>query len=179
MIQQSIARRYARALFESVGSDLERAGTELAGMAKAFEDSPDVVAVFADPRIDKSTRDRVLEGILGAADLHPMVANTLRLLNDRDRMAEVPMIARVFRDMVDAEVGRLRATVTSATALSDDMVQKLASALSGATNKKVVLEARQDEGILGGVVAHVGNVVYDGSLRTQLETMRRELNQRA
>lgn len=179
MIQQSIARRYARALFESVGSDLERANNELAGTAKAFEESPAVAAVFTDPRFDKETRDRTLEQIITAGGFHPMVANLLRLLNDRERLAELPMIALVFRDMVDAELGRVRATVTSAAVLPGDMVQQLANALSRATNKQVVLEARQDPALLGGIVASVGNVVYDGSLRTQLNSLRRELIERA
>lgn len=179
MIQQSIARRYARALFESVGPDLERANNELAGTAKAFEESTAVAAVFTDPRFDEATRNRTLEQIITAGGYHPMVANLLRLLNDRERLAELPMIARVFRDMVDAQVGRVRATVISASELPADMVQQLANALSKATNKQVVLEAQQDSEILGGVVAKVGNVVYDGSLRTQLNTLRRELNERA
>ncbi|WP_373047597.1 ATP synthase F1 subunit delta [Vulgatibacter sp.] len=179
MIQQSIARRYARALFESVGTDLERAGNELAGTANALEESPEVAAVFTDPRFDKSTRDRTLEQILAAGGFHPMVANLLRLLNDRERMSELPQIARVFRDMVDEQVGRVRARVTSATVLPAEMVQSIANALSKATSKQVVLEADQDPAILGGLVAHVGNVVYDGSLRTQLESLRRELNERA
>jgi F-type H+-transporting ATPase subunit delta len=179
LIQQSIARRYARALFEAVGTDFERASTELAGIAKALGESPEFEAVYTDPRFDKSTRDRILEQIIAAGGLHPLVANTLRLLNDRDRIAEVPAIARVFQDMVDAKVGRVRALVTSATALPQDMVQQLADSLSKATNKQVALEAKLDPTLLGGLVAQVGNVVYDGSLRTQLATLRRELTERA
>lgn len=179
MIQQSIARRYARALFEAVGTDFERAANELAGTAKALVESPEVAAVFTDPRFEKPVRDRTLEQILAAGGFHPMVANLLRLLNDRERIGEVPAIARVFQDMVDAKVGRVRAVVTSATALPRETVQSLADALSKATSKQVALEAKLDPALLGGVVAHVGNVVYDGSLRTQLASMRRELLERA
>lgn len=179
MIQQSIARRYARALFEAVGTEYERAANELAGTAKALEESPEVAAVFTDPRYEKATRDRVLEQILTAGGFHPMVGNLLRLLNERERMSEVPAISRVFQDMVDAKVGRVRAVVTSATALPPETVQGLADALSKATNKQVALQAQLDPTLLGGVVAHVGNVVYDGSLRTQLQSLRRELTERA
>lgn len=175
MIQQSIARRYARALFESVGADHERASNELAGIAKAFEDAPEAVAVFTDPRFDRATRERVLEQILAAANPLPQVANLLRLLNDRERMGELPGIARVFQTMVDEAIGRLRATVTSASQLPQELVDRLAEKLAQATQKKVVLEARRDPAILGGLVAHVGDVVYDGSLRTQLASLRREL----
>lgn len=178
MIQQSIARRYARALFESVGTDFERAGNELAGVAQAME-APEVTALFTDPRVDRASRSRTLEAVLAAGGFLPMVANFLRLLNDRDRLGAVPAIALVFRDMADQQVGRVRAKITSAVPLTPDMVQQLQSALSKATNKQVAIETSLDQKILGGVVAQVGNVVYDGSLRTQLESLRRELAGRA
>lgn len=179
LIQQSIARRYARALFESVGSDYERAGRELAVVAGAFEESPDAVALFTSPQIESSVRSATIEQIIAAGNLHPMVANTLRLLNDRDRLAEVPMLARMFGELVDEKVGRVRATLTSAEPLPESVVRRIEAALGEATNKQVAVTTELDRSILGGVVARVGNVVYDGSLRTQLESLRRELTSRA
>ena len=58
------------------------------------------------------------------------------------------------------------------------MVDRIAASLAEATNKKVILDTREDPALLGGVVAQVGNVVYDGSLRTQLESLRRDLSGR-
>lgn len=179
LIQSSIARRYARALFEAMGPDFERASDELAGMARAFDESSELRAIFTDPRTDKATRDRVIESIITAGNFHPMVANALRLLNDRERMAHVPMMARVYGEMVDRQSGRIRAKVTSAAPLTPDLVGRLQTSLTQATRKNVVLETAEDSSLLGGVVAQVGNVVYDGSLRTQLESLRRELTERA
>ena len=51
----------------------------------------------------------------------------------------------------------------------------LAKALSSALDKEVHLDARQDPALLGGVVAQVGNLVFDGSLRTQLQRMKDNL----
>lgn len=179
MIQQSIARRYARALFESVGSEFERAGRELAGVAGAFEESPEVVAVFTSPQVERSARQEALERIIAAGNFHPMVANTLRLMSDRDRLAELPMLARMFGELVDERAGRIRATLTSAQPLPEAMVRDIEAALGEATQKQVAVRTELDARLLGGVVATVGNVVYDGSLRTQLESLRRELTSRA
>lgn len=180
MIQQSIARRYARALFESVGSaDAERVGKEIASIARALEESQELRDLFQDPRVDRATRTRILEQLIEASGFHPLLANMLRLLNDRNRLGHLPMIERLYRDLVDAQFGRLRARVTFATPLDPEVVGKIERQLGEATGKKVSLETAIDPSILGGIVAHLGNVVYDGSLRTQLELMRRELTERA
>ena len=60
-------------------------------------------------------------------------------------------------------------------AFARQLVSALAKALSAALKKEVILEARQDVDVLGGVVARVGNLVFDGSLRTQLQRMKDNL----
>jgi len=101
--------------------------------------------------------------------------NTLRLLNDRDRLMYVPSIARMGRDMADEAAGRVRGKVTSAVALSAEAVAQMADMLKQATLKNVTLETRVDPHVLGGASAQVGSLVFDGTLRSQLEEMRRQL----
>jgi F-type H+-transporting ATPase subunit delta len=103
------------------------------------------------------------------------MVNFLRLLVDRQRIGDLPQIARSFRAMVDQQAGRLRATVTSAGPLADDEVARVRDAIARMTGRTVVLESRTDPALIGGVVAQVGATQLDGSLRTQLERMREEL----
>jgi F-type H+-transporting ATPase subunit delta len=77
--------------------------------------------------------------------------------------------------MLDEKVGRVRATVISAKPLTDEEVRRVREAFSAATRRTIVLESRSDPKIVGGLVAQVGPKVWDGSIRTQLERMRREL----
>ncbi len=175
MIQSSIARRYARALFESAGSDVERAGTEISELAQSLTDEPALRMIFTDPTASPAVRRKLLESIISSAGFHPMVANLLRLLDDRRRIADLPSIAAVYGELVDESAGRLRAEIVTAVPLAKEQTERIQAALSAATHKTVDVESRQDPALLGGVVAHVGNVVYDGSLRSQLERMRREL----
>lgn len=175
MIQTSIARRYARALFEAAGSDIERVGEELGAIAGLVtEDSP-LGLIFLDPTADTKARRELIETIIAKAGLGPMTGNLLRLLDDRSRLGELPSIARAFTDLVDTKVGRLRATLTSAEPLPTELRDRLQDALGAATSRKVEVETAVDRSLLGGVVAQVGNFVYDGSLRSQLERLRREL----
>jgi F-type H+-transporting ATPase subunit delta len=107
--------------------------------------------------------------------VEPVLANTLRLLVDRHRLGFLPDISRLFRDMADAQAGRVRGHVTSAAPLSPEALEGVRTALQQLTQRNVILETRVDPALLGGVSAQVGSLLYDGSLKTQLELMRREL----
>ena len=87
----------------------------------------------------------------------------------------MPTIAREYNAMVDEHVGRIRAEVTSARPLSPDEVQRLTGALAEQTQKKVILTQKTDSELLGGMVTRVGSIIYDGTIRTQLEQMRQAL----
>lgn len=179
LIKWSIARRYARALFEALGTEHERASAELAATSRALEAAPELAVVLEDPRLTREERLALIEKIVGALDLLPAVANLLRLLGDRNRIDQLPGIAQVFGGLVDAQVGRVRGEIFSAAPIGRELVERLESVLADATGKKVILQSAENPQILGGLVARIGNVVYDGSLRTQLETLRRELGSRA
>jgi F-type H+-transporting ATPase subunit delta len=106
-----------------------------------------------------------------------VLVNVVQLLIERNRMSYLPDIARAYRTLADAKSGRVRGSVVSATPLDADSVRRLEQALEQLTQRNVVLEASVDPGVLGGVSAQVGSVVYDGTLRTQLDAMRRNLAQ--
>ena len=107
--------------------------------------------------------------------LSPLVASFLRLLVDRHRLAEIGAIARSYGEMLDEKVGRVRATVVSAKPLTDEELRGVREVLSAATRRTIVLDSRSDPKIVGGLVTEVGAKMWDGSIRTQLERMRREL----
>ena len=181
MVNVSIARRYARALLD-VATEAGRADAvsdQLLAFASSMSDNRELSDVLLNPAYSTAQRGRVVEGLIQASGgLEPVLANTLRLLVDRNRLGYLPDIARLYRDMADAKAGRVRGHVTSAVPLTLDTVQKLSASLRTLTQREVVLEPRVDPSVLGGVAAQVGSTLYDGTLRTQLEQMRRELKQR-
>jgi F-type H+-transporting ATPase subunit delta len=104
-------------------------------------------------------------------------ANLLFLLGDRNRLAALRDVVAAFGELADLELGRLRARVTSAVPLDDASAAAIGERLSASTKKQVIVERAVDPAILGGVVAQVGSLVYDGSLRSQLEDLRKSLKQ--
>ena len=177
MIPGSIARRYAKALFSLAieKGRIEPWSDSLQALAGAIDASPELRDVLQNPAYTREVRSAVVARLAEGLQLEAEPASLLHLLGDRNRLGGLSAIAAAFRELADAELGRLRARVTSAVPLDDAAVLAIAEKLSAATRKKVLVERAVDPAILGGVVAQVGSVVYDGSLRTQLEDLRSAL----
>ena len=77
--------------------------------------------------------------------------------------------------MTDRHLGRVRAEVTSAAPLSNAQLKDVEAALAKATGKKIMLQTRHDPEMIGGVIARVGDLVFDGSVRTRLENLKNEM----
>lgn len=179
MVNVSVARRYARALLEVSGGAADKVLEELTSLVSALETSAELSEVVTNPAYTQAQRNAVIEGLLSASGaVEPALANTVRLLVHRNRMAYLPDIARAFRDLTDAKAGRVRGKVVSAVPLPTETLDTLASNLEKLTQKKVVLEAKVNRAVLGGVSAQVGSWVYDGTLKNQLEELRQTLKVR-
>ncbi|MCP3139999.1 ATP synthase F1 subunit delta [Pyxidicoccus xibeiensis] len=182
MVNVSIARRYARALLDvaSEAGRIDAVAEQLTAFASIFAKNPELTDVLLNPIYSRTQRRQVVEGVMKAlpGGVEPLLDSTLHLLVDRNRLNYLPDIARLFGDMADARAGRVRGHVTSAAKLPADTLATLQHTLQQLTQRNVILETRVDPSILGGVSAQVGSLLYDGSLRTQLEEMRRALKQR-
>ena len=177
MIEASVSRRYARALFSLALEEgkHERTGEELDVVAQAIRASSEARTVVENPGYTLAQRHAVVDVLVQQLSLSPVTANFLHLLVDRHRLAEIAAIARSYGEMLDEKVGRVRATVTSAKPLSEEEMRRVRDVLSEATRRTIVLDSRTDPKIVGGLVAQVGAKEWDGSIRTQLERLRREL----
>jgi len=97
-----------------------------------------------------------------------MVANLLMLLLERGRLSVLPQIAESYGTLADELSGVIRPMVTSGLKLEPAQVEQISAALAKATGKKVELKVEVDSALIGGVVAKIGDKVFDGSVRTQL-----------
>lgn len=180
MVNVSIARRYARALVDVAGTNADRVLEQLSALVGALDESRELRDVVSNPAFTRAERSAVLDSLLKAwSGLEASLVNLLKLLLDRDKLALLPDIARLYRDLVDAKSGRLRGKVVSAVALPAEALGQLEASLKKLAQREVTLEARVDPSVLGGVAAQVGPVLYDGTLKTQLEEMRRSFLRRA
>jgi len=177
MAAGSLARRYAKAVIElgQANDNADRMGSDLRSLAKAMKDSAELQSVLTNPAIRRADRRRVIDGLLQAIGALPMSKNLVYLLLDSERMSSVPDISREVDAMIEAKSGRITAEITSARPLEIAQLTEITVALEKLSGKKVTVTKREDESLLGGVVAKLGDTVYDGSLRTQLRNLRDEL----
>ncbi len=169
----SLARRYAKAVM-SLPNGQGVAG-ELRSLAKAMTDSAELVTVLTNPAIRRGDRRKVIDALLQRINAQPNTKNLINLLLDGERMSSLSAISRELDAMIEAKSGRVTALITSAKPLDASQISSIIAALETLSGKKVDATRKEDPALLGGVVAKVGDVVYDGSLRTQLRTLREEL----
>ena len=173
----SVSRRYARALF-SIGVDhgsFEQLGKELDAVAELWAGSPELREALANPVFKVSEKRAVLQGLLPRVAPTADVQRFVLLLLERRRLPAIGNIARAYREMADLHTGSVRAQVTSAQPLGPAELERVRQSLARRTGKQVIVEASVDPGLIGGVVARVGDLVLDGSVRTQLGTLRGKL----
>ena len=172
-----VARRYARALLDAAGPDADTVLQQLENLTQYFDGAQEIFATISSPALARTQRLSLVDALIdNAPGILPVVANLLKLLNDRNRFSSLPFIARQFRDMVDNRMGRVRGSVTSAAKLGDTQVAALKKQLEALTQRSVVLETKVDPALIGGVVAQVGSHRYDGSLRAALAELGRTLS---
>jgi F-type H+-transporting ATPase subunit delta len=101
--------------------------------------------------------------------------NFLRLLLANQRLHQLARILKSLERELDSRAGVLAADVTTARPISDVEREQLRSRLGSMTGKEVRLKFDVDPDLIGGVVTRLGSVVYDGSIKNQLERMKEEL----
>lgn len=173
-----LARRYAKAIFD-IGSDqggLDKLGADLRTLTNAMKESPELAQTLSSPAIRRSDRKKVVDALMQRIGVVTTTRNTVYLLLEGERLSSLPAISRELDRMIEEKAGRVSAEVVSAKPLDPSQLSQITAALEKLSGKKVSLSSRQDPDLLGGVVAKVGDTVYDGSLRTQLRTIRDELS---
>ena len=178
MTSRVAAIRYARALFDVAlveHQDLDQIARELSDLAALVSGNGELGRALTHPAIPPARKRAVVEAVLSHSPVHALLARTLLLLADRDRLALLSDLSEAFRSRLMDHQQVVRAEVTTAIELPADRVSALQQGLAAATGRKVQLDVRVDPSIVGGAVTKIGSTVYDGSVTTQLERLKRKL----
>lgn len=172
MSASAIAKRYARALV-SLGDEegaVDRFQAALARIDETFGGAPELVSVLADPAYAAEAKRSILEEVLQKLNVPATVTSFMLLLQERNRLSIFPQIVETFGALADERAGIVRARVTAARELTPDQLGEVKTALSKlAAGKRVELTVDLDTSIIGGLVTRIGDMVFDGSVRTELE----------
>jgi len=175
--RSAISRRYARALL-LIGKEDGQAEIykeQLGGVAALMEREDALRQAVSNPLYDTLSQKRVLTAVLEELKLSPVVTSFLQLLLDKGRIGFLADINDQYQEFADELNGIARASVVSASPLSPDIVENIKNVLSKKTGQNVLLEIEEDPGLIGGIVTKIGDLVFDGSIKTQLLNMRESL----
>lgn len=175
--REQTARRYAKALYElaretgateAIGKEIEQLAEICAADARARD-------VLTRPWIKPADRRGVAVAIAQKVGARKLVQDFGGLVAERGRADHLPEIVAAYRALLDAELGRTRAQVRTAVALTGAEKTQLSGKLERALGKRVILEEQVDATLLGGFIAQVGSLILDGSLDGQLARLRQRL----
>ncbi|MDR1296872.1 MAG: ATP synthase F1 subunit delta, partial [Deltaproteobacteria bacterium] len=144
-------------------------GALVGALNRAAAAADGAFAALCTPAYPREVLGRALAEVVAKSDLDPLVGNFLLLLHKKGRFACLPQIAAAYDELADELDGLVRGTVTSASPLAEGELSAVRGALSILTGSKVELKVVVDPGVIGGLVARLGDLVVDTSLRTQLD----------
>ena len=173
----SIARRYAKALL-LIGKEDDQAETyreELDGLSRMIAGQPELGRAINNPLYSAADRRKVLEAVVQKLNLSKVMQSFLFLLFEKGRFGFLESVNDFYKKLADDLKGIARASLVSATELGDDTVDKIRAALSQRTGKDIILDVEQNPELIGGIVTKIGDLVLDGSIKTQLVNMRESL----
>lgn len=177
MISSAVFARYGRALADVAlaSGDESRVLADLNLYREIFRLVPALLETMDSPAVQRDAKERVLIGLLARYPVLPTVANFMRILLDNHRIRYYPEICEFYVHTVNERKGIVSARVTSAIPIAERELLMLRASLAKATGNEVQMTVDTDPDLLAGVIVQIGSTVYDGSIRAQLEEMRRRL----
>lgn len=176
-----LARPYAKALF-SLSTTQEqslRYLDELKRLLAVLQEEDRLFSILISKRISKIEKKSLLNKLFGEdLLLFPLSKNLrglLEVLLEKNRLVLIAQISRVYEALYYEKYGFMRAVVKTVTPLSEEEQGRLIKVLDDTYHKKTILSPEIDEAILGGLTIQIGDIVYDGSLRTQFKQLAERL----
>ncbi len=174
MAKKAYGRRYSQAVFQIAleKGELDRWQSDLRKIAGLSEDTT-LTMLLEDPRLHFNDKAKLLSERLG--DINPLALNLVYLLIAKGRLSMAGEIADEYQLLLNSHRGIEEAKVVTAVPLEDEDKQKIERHLEAIIGKKVLIKPELDSSLIGGIVARIGGKLIDGSTRSRLEALKKEL----
>ena len=179
MRDRKLATRYARALLGALpDAPAQNTADEfLSALRDALRDGDEIRGFLLNPAIPQTSKLALLEKLASARRAPEGLTRFLATVVAHGRLAQLASIAEVFHEERERAQGSISATLTAAAPMSRELQARATAALERLSGRKINLKVEIDSRLLGGAVARVGSMVYDGSLETQLQRLRRSMGE--
>jgi F-type H+-transporting ATPase subunit delta len=168
-----IANRYAEALMKTAEEThvLKNVSDDLSMIQRSIKESHDFMLLLKSPIVKKEKKRQIFEAAFGKS-VQPLTLQFLFLLSEKNREDVLLSIIEAFFRLQDEVLGIVNVQVTSASELSAQQKTQLTSCFEEYSKKKVRIEVNLDKKLIGGFVASIGDTMFDGSVKRQLELLR-------
>jgi F-type H+-transporting ATPase subunit delta len=175
----NISKRYARAFFEiaNEGKQIEPYYNELNQFASVISQNKSLKDFLDNPIFEQANKKGVVDNLIAKMKLSSMTVSFLRLLVDKKRIDILEDIVFCYRQLMDETLKKVRVNVKTAFPLSGELRSFISENLEKILGKKVDMTVEEDSTLLGGIVIGVGDTLYDGSIKNQLNNMRNLLGE--
>lgn len=172
-----VGKRYAQALFDAAvdSNNVDGMFDEFTTVIDLFKSEEGLMDLMRTPSINSSEKKEILARVFKDS-LNQYLRNFLNILLDKNRFEYMTEIHDAFRQLVFPYKNTVEATVLTVVPLDEALRVALEEKLKQRFNKKVILENKIDESIIGGVVVYVGDQIIDGSIKNQLNQMKTQMN---
>ncbi len=178
-MSQSIAGRYAQAVFDIINEEggLDDLARQTDDLQNALDESSEFRDLIASPLYSRAQQGGVISEIAGKMGLSVTLTNTLKLMSQNRRLFVLPQLIGRLRELIADARGEVTADVTSAVALTDEQQKRLTQTLAEKSGKKVKLNTRVDEGLIGGMIVKLGSQMIDSSVRSKLASLQNAMKE--
>lgn len=166
------AKRYSKALLE-ISEANETSYEELNFVSNTIETNPPLRAFILNPVVSKQDKADVLAGLF-KGKISDTLLNFTLVLNDESRLNILNEIISSYENDINKKNNTLKAEVTSAIELNDELKNSLIEKLQNKTGKKIIARYAVDKGILGGIIVKINDTVIDLSIKKKLENLKFE-----
>jgi F-type H+-transporting ATPase subunit delta len=172
-----VAKRYAKALVALAKEHgrLAETGAQLTRLAQLIDDTPELKSLLYNPCISRRFKDDLLADLSQQLGIGAIELNFVRMLLEKGRLPQMPDIVALYEVLAEEAQNRLRVRVRSAFPLSPALQEEVRQRFTQYTSKEIVIDQELDPSLIGGMVAQMGSLVLDGSIRNELHRIKTEL----
>jgi F-type H+-transporting ATPase subunit delta len=172
----TVASRYAKSLIELAKEKnvVDEVYKDMLLFSKTADENSILMKVLGSPVVRHEKKLGILKGLF-QEKVNPVSFSIFNIITRKNREAILDSIADEFVTLYDEYKGIQKATVVSTTALTPEARQTFIQSLEAATGKKIALEEKVDESLVGGYILRIGDKQVDASLKSQLNALKIKL----
>jgi len=177
LIVSVVAKRYAKALVALAGEQgrLTETGDQLQRLARLIDDMPELKSLLYNPSISRHFKEELITDLTQRLRIGPMETNFVRLLLEKGRLPDMPQIIALYDMLAEEAQNRLRVRVKSVVPLTPELEAEVRQRFAQYTSKDIIIDQEIDPTLIGGVIAQMGSLILDGSIRNELLRIKTEL----